>query len=499
MIILNLTRKQAVARLGDIQQRMESLNKKHRMSVTDEAEWDELRSEFADLESHVEELDRDQRRAMVDAAAGRGGGRIRVEAGTPPGDFGQTDEQPAGVRAANLAAAMSGETSAPDWSTRAAGAIASMRRGERAVVSGSIDVPSIVAPEVYAKPRPTRLTDLLVTRTAVPGNAFEYFQQTVRTNLADVVADNALKPTSTFTMLGVEDRVRVMAHLTEAIPLRLLADHGALVRWLNSELSEGVLDALEREVIRGDGTGEHLTGLLHTDGTTEVTFTTDPITTLRSALTALQVLGVQPNAWVLHPADAQAVDLTRWSTDGGYLADGFANGNAASANVFGDSGIQRVISPSVPQGRAILGDWTKLGLFVREGVRIDIDAGGELFTKNQAILRAEARIGAGVLMPPAFAVISLGPVEYTATLTDATGGTFTLTFGGLTTSAIAYNASAATVKAALVALDDGYTSADWTVTGSNGGPFTITTPGGTLTGSGASLTGEGATLAVEAV
>src|ERR1700738_5248805 len=41
----------------------------------------------------------------------------------------------------------------------------------------------------------------------------------------------------------------------------------------------------------------------------------------------------------------------------------------------------------------------------------------------------------------------------TVTLTGApTGGTFTLTFGANTTSGIAYNASAATVQAALVAL-----------------------------------------------
>ena len=42
----------------------------------------------------------------------------------------------------------------------------------------------------------------------------------------------------------------------------------------------------------------------------------------------------------------------------------------------------------------------------------------------------------------------------TVTLADATGGTFTLTFSGQTTSAIAYNASAATVKAALEALSN---------------------------------------------
>lgn len=72
-----------------------------------------------------------------------------------------------------------------------------------------------------------------------------------------------------------------------------------------------------------------------------------------------------------------------------------------------------------------------------------------------------------------------------------TGGTFTLTVAGKTTAGIAYNAAASAVKSALVALDDGYSASDFTVTGSNGGPFTITYPSGlgAVTASGASLTG----------
>ncbi len=37
----------------------------------------------------------------------------------------------------------------------------------------------------------------------------------------------------------------------------------------------------------------------------------------------------------------------------------------------------------------MLGDWNQLRLYVREDVRLDVDAGGELFTKNQAVVRAD--------------------------------------------------------------------------------------------------------------
>jgi hypothetical protein len=58
-----------------------------------------------------------------------------------------------------------------------------------------------------------------------------------------------------------------------------------------------------------------------------------------------------------------------------------------------------------------------------------------------------------------------------------TGGTFTLSSGGNTTSALAYNASAATVQTAVRLFGGIYATV--TVTGSSGGPYTITFPDAT--------------------
>ncbi|MEU8682989.1 hypothetical protein [Streptomyces sp. NPDC048611] len=62
----------------------------------------------------------------------------------------------------------------------------------------------------------------------------------------------------------------------------------------------------------------------------------------------------------------------------------------------------------------------------------------------------------------------------TVTVTGGpTGGTFTLTYSGQTTAAIAYNATAAAVQTALVALSN-VNAGDITVTGNAGGPYTLT-------------------------
>jgi len=78
---------------------------------------------------------------------------------------------------------------------------------------------------------------------------------------------------------------------------------------------------------------------------------------------------------------------------------------------------------------------------------------------------------------------------------DVAGGTFTLEFDGQTTGNIAYDASAATVEAALEALSN-ISAGDVVVTGSDGGPWTIefastyaTTNVALLIGDGTNLTG----------
>lgn len=92
------------------------------------------------------------------------------------------------------------------------------------------------------------------------------------------------------------------------------------------------------------------------------------------------------------------------------------------------------------------------------------------------------------LVPSGAQVFSVG-------VGDATAGTFTLTWNGKTTSALAYNATAAAIKTALVALDDGYVAADFTTSGT-APTWSVTVPGGVVTGDGTALTGGALTVAV---
>ncbi|BBY86500.1 phage major capsid protein [Mycolicibacterium tokaiense] len=318
---------------------------------------------------------------------------------------GRYDTRVQRVRQAQLNGGVgAGLTEARDWGRRAARALQVKGGESRAISSGSLDVPVLINPSITPMARPQRLIDLLVNRLPLAGNAFEYHRQTVRTNNAAPVADNALKPTSVLTLAPIVDRARVVAHLSEPVPLRLLDDVNGFEDWLSTEMAEGVLDALERQIISGDGEGENFDGITQIAGTRQVASETSLPRTLRKALTVMQNAGEQPNALVLAPDDAEALDLLRESTEGGWLMGG-ALSTTPGGNVLGGPTITRVVSPSMPAGLAVLGDFSRVQLHVREDVNIQIDAGGELFNKNQFRARAEGRFGVAHLRPSAFAVI----------------------------------------------------------------------------------------------
>lgn len=148
-----------------------------------------------------------------------------------------------------------------------------------------------------------------------------------------------------------------------------------------------------------------------------------------------------------------------------------------------------LVDPAVPSGTGIVVDRTAIVSAVGPvNVAVSDQAA---FSSDSVMIRCTWRFGANIVRPNRIGLFYLDGVthDYTVNFGGATNGNATLTWRGRTTSTIAYNASAATVKAALAALDDGHDASDWTVTGSAGN-YTVTTPaGGALTGDGTGLTG----------
>jgi len=276
--------------------------------------------------------------------------------------------------------------------------------GTKALVSGSIDVASpIFADVTKIADYPLTLLDLLVDRVAISTHEFSFVRQTVRTDNAAPVADGELKPTSIYTVADVSDHVRTVAHLSQPVPERLFSDHADLLDFLSSEMEAGLRRAVEEQVVSGDGVDPNMTGILETSGILTQAWSTDLLTTMRKASTALEVSGEVPTAWALNPADVEALDLLDDANARHYFSgpqQQLSNGNPVWS-------LPIVKSLAVPAGTAILGDWNYIRLVVREDARLDVDRSGENFTKNLVTVRVEGRYGVAVRRPSAFCQVDL--------------------------------------------------------------------------------------------
>lgn len=97
-----------------------------------------------------------------------------------------------------------------------------------------------------------------------------------------------------------------------------------------------------------------------------------------------------------------------------------------------------------------------------------------LWQHNLVAVRVEAEYGLLVNDPQAFVKLITGPQTYSVVNNDG-DGTFALLVNGVTTAGVAEDVSAADLKTAIVAVDDGILAADVTVTGS-AGTYEVTLP-----------------------
>lgn len=273
--------------------------------------------------------------------------------------------------------------------------------GVKALLQGEV----AVANPLPIAPLPMQATTLLdlIPRTAISGgNSYEYLRQVTAPNNAAIVPDNATKPVSLYSFEAVEDKVRVIAHLSEPMPIRYAADYPTMLSVLTTEMEQGIKLALEQQIINGDGTGENFKGLLTTTGVLQVPFSGDMITTTRKAITRMQQAAITPTGWVFNVEDFEALELTRENgTTGGFLI----NADDAQQRLFK---VPAVVSTAVPKGTAILADWNTMSVMVREDTTtLAANQAGDLWAKNQMQLRTEGRFGFAIRQPGAVAVVDL--------------------------------------------------------------------------------------------
>lgn len=251
-------------------------------------------------------------------------------------------------------------------------------------------VPGIVGPGI----RRIRVRDLM-PRLTTTQNAIEFVRENAFTNASSPVAETISKPESALTFVIASANVRTLAHWIPAAR-QVLDDFSALQGYVNQRLLDGLKDVEDYEIVAGDGTGQHLTGLSSTatayDTARNVASDTR-IDRLNHAISQVEDVNHSADGIILHPRDWRNIQLIKEETGGAntgaYLLGGPV-GNAAPTLW----GLPVATTTAVTAGTFYVGAF---GLYCavvdRMDARIDISTEhSDYFIRNMVAIRAEERL-----------------------------------------------------------------------------------------------------------
>lgn len=255
---------------------------------------------------------------------------------------------------------------------------------------------------------PRRIRSLLnVARTTT--NMIEYVKELGFTNNAAVVSEGVQKPESEITFEEATAPIRTIAHWIH-ISRQAMDDAPQIRGIIDGRLRFGLEAAEEDEILNGDGTGQHLEGLISQATAFSAPFTfsgSTSIDTIRLAMLQASLALYPANGIVIHPTEWARIELTKTS-DGAYL---FANP-------------QSLVGPTlwglpVVATQAMSGDDFLVGAFNIAATlweRLDAEVlisseDRDNFVKNMLTIRAEERVGLAVYRPEALIYGDFGTVS----------------------------------------------------------------------------------------
>jgi HK97 family phage major capsid protein len=247
--------------------------------------------------------------------------------------------------------------------------------------------------------QPLTVRDLLDTGTTET-NLINWVRELLFTNAAAVVSEGAVKPQSDITYERLDVPVRTIAHWIKASK-QILADFKQLATLINGRLTFGLKLAEEKEILFGDGTGDHLDGLVPQATAFSGAFTKvgdTRIDIIRHAMLQVQLAFYPSTGIVMSPVDWHALELTK-DHFGRYILA------APASNTPGMLwGLPVVQCYSFAAGDFLVGAFKLAAtLFDREVAQILVsNEDNDNFTRNMVTILCEERLALAVTRPAAF-------------------------------------------------------------------------------------------------
>lgn len=245
----------------------------------------------------------------------------------------------------------------------------------------------------------------LLTPGQMDGNSLEYVQEEGFTNSAAPVAEGAAKPESDIQLDLKTTGAKVIAHWMKA-SRQALDDVSQLRSMIDQRLLYGLAYAEENELLNGDGTGQHLSGLISNATAYSAEFTpasASAIDTMRLAMLQAALAEYPATGHVMHPTDWARIELTK-DAEGRYII-----GNPQGTLSPTLWGLPVVATQAISADKFLTGAFM-LGaqIFDRWQARVEVGYVNDDFTKNLVTILAEERLALAVYRPEAFIYGDLG-------------------------------------------------------------------------------------------
>jgi hypothetical protein len=257
-------------------------------------------------------------------------------------------------------------------------------------------------PPVGIPVRQLRLMDM-INVTTTDSDAVKYVQESTRTDAAVETALGTAYGEAEYAYTEVTTNVKDIGHWTPCHRSQL-ADQGQLQGLIEGRLSYGVEARLDGQIVSGDGTGQNLTGILHTSNIGAInrngTASERKIEAIHRGITWVRLHGfVEPDGIGMHAQDYEDV-LFEKDADNNYLLPGVLQGVSGSTplTIWGKP---VVISSAFPQHTVVVALFkAAVTAYLRAGVQVRAtDSHQDFFVKRMIALLAEMRVALAVEQP----------------------------------------------------------------------------------------------------
>lgn len=244
-----------------------------------------------------------------------------------------------------------------------------------------------------------RIRDLL-TAIPVTGQNYTYFRELLHTRGAAPVAEGGTKPTSDVTFQPATDRVKKIA-VWMPVTEEALADVPQMQGYIQELLRYDLKLEEENQILKGDGTGENLNGLMTQatvyDATLSKAGDTSIDTVRRGIYQVRKQSKLSADGVVMSELDWMNIELQK-DGENRYL---FANLQGLVTPILWGRPV--ITSDSMDEGDADTGGEFLIANFARAAILFDrmtylfkMGLINDMFIKNMIALLAEERLGLGV-------------------------------------------------------------------------------------------------------